>query len=199
MNWRVWAVFVAILAATAVLGAMSFLPHKGQTNEPPSEHVTHILVDLDLPYQGTATVTYPEEGVSGDDLQAVVTAFHAVDGLLEQYYVLVEDPDDVRVRRRGGEVSMSFPLIARERLDFLFPEATLVGSWRPLWETLRVTILLPEGYEVAETSDVGFRRPLDYSSRGGRFEVTGQAHAGGFADFSIRYARVDSARRGQEE
>ena len=193
MNWRVWAAFIVIVGATAGMGAFVFMPDRGQIIEPTSEYVTHIYVDLDQPYEGTVTVTYPEEGVSEEDFWAVVAALRDVAELLDQYYVPYEDPEDVRVRRRGGEVSMSFPLVAKERLDFLFPEVVLVGSWLPLWETLRVTVVLPTGYSVKETSQEGLKEGLDATEWDGRWELTGEAHIGGRADFTILYFRTDQA------
>ena len=195
MNWKVWAAFVVIVGGTLALGTSAFLSSQGgQIVEPTSEHVTDIYVDLDQAYEGMVTVTYPEEGASDDDFDVVVAARRDVHVLLQQYFIPYEDPDDVRVRRRRGEVSMSFPIFARERLDFIFPEVTLVGSWLPLWETLHVTILLPEGYEVTETTDEGLRDGLEADERGGRWELTGEAYPGGRADFAMRFSRVHGAR-----
>ena len=195
MNWRVWTAFAGVVIVSSVLGTLAFIPHQGRTIEPTSEHETHISIDLDQPFEGTVTVTYPAEAASDDDLQVVAAAMQDIDELLGQYFVPYEDPDDVRVRRRRGSVSMSFPLIARERLDFLFPEVSLVGSWIPLWETLRVTILLPEGYEVTETTHEGLKAGLEVDERDGRWELIGEAHPGGRADFTIRFSRADEARR----
>lgn len=195
MNWRVWAAFAGIVIASSVLGTLAFIPHQGRVIEPTSEHETHISIDLDQPFEGTVTVTYPAEAASDDDLQMVSVAMRDIDTLFDQYFVPYEDPDDVRVRRHRGEVSMSFPIFARERLDFIFPEVTLVSSWLPLWETLRVTILLPEGYQVTETTHEGLKYGLEADERGGRWELTGEAHLGGRADFTIRYSRTDEARK----
>ena len=162
--------------------------------EQTSERVTDIYVDLEQPYEGTVTVTYPEEGAPEDDLLAVVSARRDIHQLLDQYYVPYEDPGDVRVRRRGGEVSMSFPLYAREQLDFLLPEAVLIGTWLPLWETLSVTMVLPDGYEVRETTEEGLKGGLDAHERAGRWEVTGEAHTGGQAHFTIRYSLANAAK-----
>ncbi len=189
MNWKVWAAFVIIVAVTAAWGVLAFLPHQGRTIEPSSEHVTRIHVDLELPYEGTVTVTYPAENAPDDDFLVVAAAQRDIYALLEQYFVPYEDPDDVRVRRRGGEVSMSFPLIARERLEFLFPEATLEGTWRPLWESLHFTVVLPAGYEVTGTIQEGLEDDLEVE-RGNRWTVTGEELGGGRADFTIDYARA---------
>ena len=195
MNWKVWAAFVVIVAGTGALGTSAFLSSQGgQIVEPTSKHVTDIYVDLDQAYEGVVTVTYPEEGASDDDFDVVVAARRDVHVLLQQYFIPYEDPDDVRVRRRRGDVYVSFPLIARERLDFLFPEVSLVGSWLPLWETLRVTVLLPEGYEVTEMTHEGLRDGLEADERGGRWELTGEAHLGGRADFMMRFSRTDEVR-----
>ncbi len=192
MNWKVWTSFFAVVVVTAALGAVAFLPDQGRTIEQSSEHVTGIHVDLELPYEGTVTVTYPAENAPDDDFLVVVAAQRDIYALLEQYFVPYEDPDDVRVRRRGGEVSMSFPLIARERLEFLFPEATLEGTWRPLWESLRFTVVLPAGYEVAGTAQEGLDDGLEVE-RGRRWTVTGEELGGGRADFTIDYFRVENA------
>ena len=165
MNWRVWTSFFAVVAVTAALGAVAFLPDRGRTIEQSSEYVTGIHVDLERPYEGTVTVTYAADIAPDDDLLAVVAAQRDIHVLLEQYYVPYEDPDDIRVSRRRGEVSMSFPLIARERLEFLFPEATLAGSWRPLWESLHFTVVLPAGYEVAGTAQEGLEDDLAGGAR----------------------------------
>ena len=192
MNWRVWTSFFAIVAVTAVLGAVAFLPDQGRTIEQSSEYVTGIHVDLERPYEGTVTVTYAADIAPDDDLLAVVAAQRDIHVLLEQYYVPYEDPDDIRVRRRRGEVSMSFPLIARERLEFLFPEATLAGSWRPLWESLHFTVVLPAGYEVAGTAQEGLEDDLKVE-RGRRWTVTGEEFGGGRADFTVDYVRAEKA------
>ena len=175
---------------TAALGLLAFFPAQGRMIEQSSEHVTDIYIDLELPYEGTVTVTYPAEIAPEDDLLATVAAQRDIGVLLEQYYVPYEDPDDVRVRRRGGEVSMSFRLVARERLEFLFPEATLTGTWRPLWESLRFTVVLPAGYEVTGTAQVGLEDDLE-AERGRRWTVTGQERDAGRADFTADYARVE--------
>ena len=193
MNWRVWTSFFAIVAVTAALGAVAFLPNQGRTVEQSSEYVTGIHVDLERPYEGTVTVTYAAEIAPDDDLLAVVAAQRDIHVLLEQYYVPYEDPDDIRVRRRRGEVSMSFPLIARERLEFLFPEVTLVGSWHPLWESLHFTVVLPAGYEVAGTAQEGLEDDLEVE-RGRRWTVTGEEFGGGRADFTIDYVRAEKKR-----
>ena len=194
MNWRVWTAFAGIVIGSSVLGTLAFIPHQGRTIEPTSEHETHISIDLDQPFEGTVTVTYAAEAASDDDIQVVAAAMQDIDELLDQYFVPYENPGDVRVRRRRGNVSMSFPLFARERLDFLFPEVLLVGSWIPLWETLRVTVLLPEGYEVTETTHEGLKDGLEADERGGRWQLTGKAHTGARADFKIRFSRADEAR-----
>ena len=62
MNWIVWTAFIVIVAATAALGALAFIPNQGGMVEQTSERVTDIYVALEQPYEGTVTVTYPEEG-----------------------------------------------------------------------------------------------------------------------------------------
>ena len=196
VNWRVWTAFAIVVVLTAVSGTLGVLRGQGRIIEPTSENVTHIEVDLELPYQGTVSVTYPEASAS-DDLLVVVAALRDIHELLDQYFVPYEDPDDVRVRRRRGQVSTSFPIFAKERLDFIFPEVVLVGSWIPLWETLRVTVLLPRGYEVTETMHDGFEEDFEADERTGRWELTGLTRTGGRADFTIRYSRADG--NGREE
>ena len=198
MNRKVWSAFVIIVAVTAALGAVAFLPRQGRIIEPSSEPVTGIHVDLGLPYEGTVTVTYAAETAPNDDLLAVVAAQQNIHGLLEQYYVPYEDLDDIRVRRRGGEVSMSFPLIARERLEFLFPEATLIGSWRPLWESLHFTVVLPAGYEVVGTAQEGLEDDLEVEP-GRRWTVIGEEHSAGRADFRVDYARTEQQVPGEDD
>ena len=193
MNWKVWTSFAGIVAVTAALGLLAFFPAQGRTIEQSSEHVTDIQVDLELPYEGTVIVTYPAEIAPEDDLLAAVAAQRDIGVLLGQYYVPYEDPDDVRVSRRGGEVSMSFRLVARERLEFLFPEATLTGTWRPLWESLRFTVVLPAGYEVTGTSQVGLEDDLEVES-GRRWTVTGEERGGDRSDFTVDYVRVGQAK-----
>ena len=194
MNWRVWTAFATVVAITSVSGTLGYLSGQGRIIEPTSENVTHIEVDLELPYQGTVSVTYPEASAS-DDLWVVVAALRDINELLDQYFVPYEDPDDVRVRRRRGQVSTSFPIFAKERLDFIFPEVVLTGSWIPLWETLRVTVLLPRGYEVADTNHEGLEGGFEIDEHRGRWELTGQTRTGGRADFSIRYLRADGTGR----
>ena len=192
MNWKVWISFVVIVGVTTALGVVSYLPNQGGIVEPSWEPVTDVHVDLDQPYEGEVTVTYPAEKASDEDFMVVVAAQRVVQTLLPQYYVPYQDPDDVRVRRRRGQVSLRFPLFARERLEFLFPEATLVGSWRPMWESLHFTVVLPAGYEVTGTEQVGLEEDLEVE-QGPRWAVTGEESTAGWSDFLITYARMDGA------
>ena len=190
MNWKLWTALLVVLAATAAFGALEFLSAGGgDIPEPSSTHVTGISVDLERPYQGTVTVTYPLEGVSDDDFQVVVGAREDVHELLKQYFVPYEDPHRVRVDRGSQVAELNFSLIARDRLEFLFPEIILVGSWLPLWESMGLTLVLPAGYEVTETSQESLE-DLEVKEIEGRWTVSARALGTRQADFTVGYAQI---------
>ncbi len=196
MNWKVWTSFLAAVAVTATLGVLVFFSNQGQTIERPLGHVTSIHVDLEMPYEGEATITYSAEAVTEEDFSVVVSAQRTILEFLPQYYSPYRDPNDVRVRRRGGKVSMKFPLKARERLELLFPEASLMGTWRPHWETLHFTVELPAGYEVIATEQEGLEDDMEVEA-GGRWTVTGEERSAGWADFTVHYVRTEHVANGE--
>ncbi len=186
MNWRIWAGFLGIVAIFAVSGVYNFL-QRPEILEPSSDVVTQILVDLQRPYSGEVIVSYPSNSISEDDFQVVVAARQDAQEFLHQYFVPYRDPERVRIDRRDESTSVTFPILARDRLEFAFPQVSFEASWTPLWDTLQFEVALPRSYDLVHSAAEGLASPLDTGKSGGRWVLQGEALVGGSASLTASY------------
>lgn len=189
MNWRVWLALALIIVISASMGILDFRDEEA-TPEPRREATTQLLVDLQHPYSGTITVSYPSAAVSSDDFQVVVGARQDAHEFLDQYFIPYEDPARVQVDRREGATVVSFPILARDRFEFAFPQVSFTSYWVPLWETLTFEVRLPQGFELIDTTGEGLVRPLKTERREGRWVLQGQAESGGTVGVQASYGRT---------
>lgn len=125
--------------------------NRGPRINPPETLKFDILIDLESPDAGTIYTIYPENKVSRDDIDIVVSANHDAWEILEQYSIPYKDPYSIKPLRKGGKVTVPLDFVADNKSEFVGPVYVFKStSWIPFYEEADVTIILPKGYELTD-------------------------------------------------